>query len=159
VFAVSGGLGVYVIDTSYGQFTLSTANASPVPDTHGKMGLLQVVDNDTSAVIFTGIRDGKVEVRIASNPADGSGSFEEEEQGLLQITEPLWLDSPTVDIDLPDPVVVPEKLGPHHIRVRARGRSEHEDESVLGRKPVEWYEVAIWPASGQNIAGVGEGTG
>jgi hypothetical protein len=98
-----------------------------------------------AGLLFTGVRDGRVEVRFTSTP-DGGDSFEEGEQAVIELSEPLWLESPTVESDLEDPVVVPEQPGRHHIRVRARGRSRHEDESVVGREPVEWYEVAIWPA-------------
>jgi hypothetical protein len=131
------------LETSYRQMLLAPFDdhpVIPVDDT-----TLGVVGPDGRALnISLGIRDGRVRVDITTDPdAELEGGFEDEEEFVLDLDGELWLSG----WDDAHAVFTPERPGAHHVRVRARGRRDHPDESVVKKKPVEFYQLAIWPVA------------
>ena len=129
------------LDTSYRQMLLAPVDDHPViPVDETSLG---VVGPDKRALnISLGIRDGRVRVDITTNPnAELEGGFEDEADFVLAIDAELWLSG----WDDAYAVFTPDRPGAHHVRVQARGRQNHSDESVVKKKPVEFYQLAIWP--------------
>lgn len=103
-----------------------------------------VTPDARALVIQVGVRDGRVEVYVTTDPdADLTGGFEDEAEFILDIDKELWLEGWS-DAEA---VFSPERPGPHHVRVRARGRQDNDDVSVSKKKPVEFYQLAIWPVA------------
>lgn len=133
-----------VIDTSYRQFALAPADVAAIPGSDAGQELVVLTNGGSGVVVSVGVRDGRVEVDVTSDPSESWGAVEDEDEVVLNVHDELWLDSPTVENDL-DAVFTPTRPGPHHVRVRARGRRRNYDLSVGGKNPVEWYQIAIWP--------------
>lgn len=129
------------LNTSYSQMLLAPVNEHPVIAVDGTS--LGVVGPDGRAVnISLGIRDGRVRVDVTTDPAEElEGGVEDEAEFVLDVAGELWLNG----WDDAYAVFTPERPGVHHVRVRARGRKDHPDESIVKKKPVEFYQLAIWP--------------
>lgn len=129
------------LDTSYSQMLLAPVYEHPVIPLDGTS--LGVVGPDGRALnISLGIRDGRVRVDITTDPsAELEGGTEDEAEFVLDIDGELWLNG----WDDARAVFIPERTGAHHVRIQARGREDHPDESVVKKRPVEFYQLAIWP--------------
>jgi len=136
---------------AYHQLHLAPMNVSPIYDVNATPGLLQLADGGTSVIIETGIAMGAVTINIEQiDQAPGQTlvsaleAWEDGAEATLQIAEPLYLSSLTIENGIFDPVIVPSRPGNHRIRVLARGRYSQKHDS--GKNVAyEEYQVTAWP--------------
>lgn len=135
----------HLVWASYHQVFLAPVGVSPIYDGRDSGPLISVTDDTTALIIITGCADGPVlmatRARQAPPPATDA-DWEVQESVSIVITEPLRLSSPTWS-ELYEPVITPDKSGPHRVRVSARGRITNVDLSVATAS--EHYLIETWP--------------
>lgn len=142
------------IRAEYHQIYLAPPGPGPEIDPHGPdRGLLEVTNERTCLVIYTGIAQGPVWMTLTAieqSPetplADAIGDWEVAQEVDLVVSAELIFDAPTYFNPIPETAVIPSRPGLHRVRVLARGRSGHYDHVV--RKATEEYELTIWPTEG-----------
>ncbi len=128
------------------QLLLAPLNVSPIFDGQDTGPLVSVTDNATALIILTGCADGPVRLttELLAEPPSATDTWEVQESVSITISEPLHLSSPTWT-EMHEPVLVPHSPGTHRVRVSARGRRHHYDQSVT--EVSEHYLIQAWPQS------------
>lgn len=150
----------YLALAEYHVVYIAPLDTSPIGD-YSPTALLQVVGVGTSLVLFSGIHSGPLWITVASDeaslpPAIDEPAWEESAEVELNVTENLYMSSPTGDfvpsptgLTGPIPVFVPTHPGPHRVLAFSRGREEERGNSLLGPGPEEHLLIvsAAIPAS------------
>lgn len=145
--AVPGGTR-YLVRTDEHQFYLASPAGDPDPERLSYRHVFEVDHHKNSAVLVTGCALGDVWVTVrlrtsAPGPlARSMDGWEVGEEETMTIRKPLWLSDLMGDYD-PQKIFTPAEPGRHRVRVLAKGRGLQYDE--VCDKPVEHYELTIWP--------------
>jgi hypothetical protein len=141
----------YLAYTDEGQFDLAPFNHPYDMDTDwDDIEVLTVDRNGTAAKVLTGCVMGNVwvTVRPRTTPppplADSMAGWDFGEEDNITVTKPLY-GADVSGESWYEKVFTPTEPGLHRIRVLAKGRTAGADQDVCDGKPVESYDITIWP--------------
>lgn len=147
--AVPGGA-KYLAYTDEGQLQFLSGRHELGEEAFDTKGMLGVDDSGKGAVLLTGCVMGDVWVTVHSRTTPPSSlatsmqGWEVGEEATMSIAKPLY----GMDVYAEswyEKVFTPTAPGLHRVRVLAKGQEAGADEDVCEGKPVEYYDITVWP--------------